>query len=111
MGPQQNPCKYQYLQGFLIKKLSKKLSKTELTCKIIKFDTKKNIFEYIGNVEFKNEIIQFEKAEKIVYNKETNEILVTGLNEFTIDGVIQVADNPKMKTLRYKIGERIVYIE
>jgi hypothetical protein len=29
VGPQQNPCKYQYLQGFLIKKLSKKLSKTE----------------------------------------------------------------------------------
>ncbi len=29
VGPQQNPCKYQYLQGFLIKCLSKKLSKTE----------------------------------------------------------------------------------
>jgi hypothetical protein len=29
VGSQQNPCKYQYLQGFLIKKLSNKLSKTE----------------------------------------------------------------------------------
>jgi len=28
VGPPQNPCKPQYLQGFLIKKLSKKLSKT-----------------------------------------------------------------------------------
>jgi hypothetical protein len=86
-------------------------NKTELTCKLIKFDTEKNIFEYIGNVAFKNEIIQFQKAEKIVYNKETNEIVVSGLNDFTINGAIQVADNSKMKILRYKIGERIAYIE
>jgi hypothetical protein len=38
-------------------------------------------------------------------------MLVTGLNEFTINGAIQVADNSKMKTLRYKIGERIAFIE
>ena len=86
-------------------------NKTELTCKLVKFDTEKNIFEYIGNVDFKNEIIQLENAEKILFNKETNEIFVTGLNEFTIDGAIQVAENSKMKTLRYKIGERIAYIE
>lgn len=86
-------------------------NKTKLTCKLIKFDTEKNIFEYIGNVVFKNEIIQFQKAEKIVYNKETNEIVVSGLNDFTINGAIQVADNSKMKILRYKIGERIAYIE
>lgn len=86
-------------------------NKSELTCKLIKFDTEKNIFEYIGNLEFKDEIIQFQKAEKIVFNKETNEMLVTGLNEFTINGAIQVADNSKMKTLRYKIGEQIAHIE
>ena len=40
-----------------------------------------------------------------------NEIIVSGLAEFTIDGAIQFSEKSEKKIMRYKIGERIAYVE
>jgi len=60
---------------------------------------------------FKSGILEFENADKIVWNKDSNEIIVSGLNEFTIDGMIQFTEPGDKKTLRYIIGKRIAYVE
>lgn len=71
----------------------------------------KNTVELIGNVCFKTEILEFKNAKKVLWNRETNEIIVSGLAEFTIDGKIQFSKKREKKILRYKIGERIAYVE
>ena len=80
-------------------------------CDIVKFDSENNTMEFQGNVNFKSEIIELKNADKIVLNKNTNEIIVTGLGEFTIDGAIQIKDKAEKKILKYTIGERIAFIE
>jgi hypothetical protein len=52
-----------------------------------------------------------EHAEKIILNNITNEIIVSGMGEFTIDGAIQISENSQNKIMKYKIGERIAYVE
>jgi len=81
------------------------------SCDIVKFDSENNTMEFQGNVNFKSEIIELKNAHKIVLNKKTNEIIVTGLGEFTIDGAIQIKDKAEKKILKYTIGERIAYLE
>lgn len=87
------------------------IKQPEFKCNSVKHNQDKNTVELIGDVSFKTEIIEFENATKVFWNKETNEIIVTGLDEFTIDGKIQFSEKKKKNTLRYKIGERIAYIE
>ena len=94
-----------------VDKQAEKIENPEFTSNEGKFDTDKNILELTGNVSFKTDLLELENAEKILYNKTTNEIIVSGLKHFTIDGAIQVADNPNKNTLRYKIGQKIAYLE
>ena len=85
--------------------------KPELECDIITFDTATNVMEFSGNVNFKTDIIELQNADKIILNKETNEIIVSGTFKYTFDGTIQIPDNSENKIMRYKIGERIAYLE
>lgn len=38
-------------------------------------------------------------------------MIIYGLGEFSIDGAIQISDNATMKILRYKIGDKVAYID
>ena len=75
------------------------------------FNEKDNSLQLIGNVNFKSEILEFENAEKVVWNKSSNEIIVSGLKKFSIDGSIQYSDNSDKKILRYKLGSKVAFIE
>jgi lipopolysaccharide export system protein LptA len=75
------------------------------------FNSETNTLELIGNVKFKTDIIELVNADKIVFNRTTKEIEVTGLRDFSIDGVIQVKDNTKKRRLKYRIGDNIAYVE
>lgn len=94
-----------------VDKQTEEIENPEFTSNEIKFDTDKNTVELIGNVSFKTDLLELENADKILYNRTTNEIIVSGLKDFTIDGAIQVADNPNKNILRYKIGQKIAYID
>jgi hypothetical protein len=75
------------------------------------FNEKDNSLQLIGNVNFKTEILEFENAEKVVWNKSSNEIIVSGLKKFSIDGSIQYSDKSDKKLLRYKLGSKVAFIE
>jgi lipopolysaccharide assembly outer membrane protein LptD (OstA) len=99
------------LNSFAQDKTEIKDDKPEFKCDVVKFDKETNTIELLGNVSFKTDIIELEKADKIILNKETNEIIVSGLAEFTIDGAIQISEKSDKKIMRYKIGERTAYVE
>jgi lipopolysaccharide assembly outer membrane protein LptD (OstA) len=80
------------LNSFAQDKTEIKDDKPEFKCDVVKFDKETNTIELLGNVSFKTDIIELEKADKIILNKETNEIIVSGLAEFTIDGAIQISE-------------------
>jgi lipopolysaccharide export system protein LptA len=48
----------------------------QFSCDRVKFNDDQNILELLGNVFFKTEIIEVKNADKIVYDKSKNEILV-----------------------------------
>ena len=91
--------------------IDKKANEPEFKCDVIKISSDKNTLEFNGNVSFKTDIIELENAEKIVFNQTTKELIVTGLNDFTIDGAIQIKDKAEKKILRYTIGDKIAYLE
>lgn len=85
--------------------------KPEFKCDVIKYDEETNTTELSGNVSFKTDIIEFENADKILLNNETNDIIVSGLEKFSFKGSIQTSEIAEVKILRYRIGERIAYVE
>ena len=76
----------------------------------IVYNEKENSLELIGDVNFKSGIVEFENADKVVWNRNSDEITVTGLKKFTIDGSIQYSDYSDKKTLRYKLGSKTAII-
>jgi lipopolysaccharide assembly outer membrane protein LptD (OstA) len=83
----------------------------QLKCDSVKFFSDTKMIEYLGNVSLESDIISIGKANKIVLDQTTQEIVVTGFAEFTFDGAIQVESGKENKSVRYKLGERIAYVE
>jgi len=82
-----------------------------LYCDVAKFDANQNITEFIGNVSLKTDIIEFKNAEKVILSNTTQEIVVTGLDEFIFDGAIEIKDKAEKKILKYTLGEKVAYLE
>ena len=83
----------------------------QFTSDNIYIDLTKGIHEYLGNACYTNDKLTVNSAEKITYNKDTNEINVYGLSSFSFDGFIHVLNSKEVKSLRYKIGDTVAYIE
>lgn len=49
--------------------VSNELKIDEIKCDAVNFDSATQYFVYLGNVSFKNNIIEFKNAEKIVHDK------------------------------------------
>jgi len=79
---------------------------------MVKQDLENGTITLIGNANLKTSVFEFINAEKIVINKTSKEVIVTG--EFKINmngGTIQKAPELKKHHLRYIIGENIAYVE
>ena len=83
----------------------------KFSCDAMVVNKETNTTAFIGNANFKTDIIEVTNADKIVFNKETNEIIVTGLKQYNMVGSIQVIKDSPKNTLRYTLGERIAYVE
>lgn len=81
------------------------------TCDLISLDNSTNSMVLQGNVHFKTDRIELLNVDKIVYNRVTNEIVVTGFANYTLDGMLEVQKSGSGSILRYKIGESTAYIE
>ena len=94
------------------KKIDKINERPLISADTLKFEAKTNTMEFQGNVSFKTDIIELENADKIVMNKTTNEIIVTGLRDIIkFDGALHIKGENEKKILKYTIGERIAYLE
>ena len=60
---------------------------------------------------FKTKNLELKKADKIVYDQKKKQITVTGLQEFSFSGAIQVKDKGKKRIFKYTLGEKIAYLE
>jgi len=89
--------------------VEKESNEPVFTCDLLNF--KKNKLVFTGDVTFKTDIIQVEDADKIVYNKNTKKMVITGLDNFVMDGEIHVKNKAKKNRLRYTVGERIAYMD
>ncbi len=79
----------------------------------ISLDNITNIYEYTGNVTFKDELFEIKGAKKVVYNMMTKEVTATGSGEMEsgIDGVIFFKDKCTPEhTLYYKIGTKELFV-
>lgn len=99
------------LNSIAQKKTNISIDNSEFTCEKVQYNSEQNEIVMLGNVSFKTEIIELENAETIVYHKETNEIVVSGLKEFKFDGTLEITNSAGNKKLRYKIGDKIAYVE
>ena len=77
----------------------------------VSFDSNTNITELVGNLSFKTDLINLENGDKIIYNEKTKELVVSGVEGFTFQGTIKIAEGSKKNVLRYIVGENIAYLE
>lgn len=70
----------------------------------------KTVLQLFGNATIKTAALEITHADKIVFNSETNEMIVTGKFDYLMRGALIVKDVSKDKTLRYRIGDDTVYI-
>lgn len=70
-----------------------------------------NSLHLVGNVSFSTPFLKIRDAEKIIWDKNLNELIITGSKSFEIDGSVVIDDKVKKNTMRYRIGERIIYLE
>ncbi len=93
------------------------LGKSNFKCDKAEYNPSQNEFIMEGNVSLITDLIELEEAEKVTYNKELNEIKAIGVKKFVFSGgrieIIDTAEKKdyREKTLRYKIGESVVYLE
>lgn len=66
-------------------------------------DTK--VMELLDDASFKNKDITIENADKIVYNTETDEIVVSGSYTYSFKGEVIIRSGEEIHELRYKLGD------
>ena len=79
----------------------------------VSFNTETNIYVFSGNVDFKDEIVDIKKAQKLTLNSNTKELTAIGVSDAKIDGTITIYTNGKNcypGTVDYKLGSRRLYI-
>ena len=70
----------------------------------------KQIVELTGNVHFTTSIVEIEKAEKIVYDKNTKTFTISGFNELVLNGKKRLASDLGSTTLKIDLGGSIAYL-
>ncbi len=94
-----------------IAKSNKSESKIKFESNSVVFDQGTKQFLYTGNVYIKTGKLEVINADRVIYDQITQQIIVVGGKEFTIDGAIQFSGTSKTKRLRYTIGDSIAYLE
>lgn len=79
-------------------------------CKKATLDSQTQEMTFYDVSSYKDDILTLKNAEKIIYNEEKNEILVSNFSEIQIDGTLCIKKKGGT-TLRYKIGDKVAYIE
>lgn len=82
-----------------------------IQCDNVKFDNNNNTVEFIGNVSFHSEVLEIDRANKIILDKLLNEIQVIGMEEFNFYGKVIVSNVDSNKNFVYKMGDLVAFIQ
>lgn len=74
------------------------------------FDSKNQILELKGNVQFSTSIVEIAQADKIVYNRKTKEFTISGFKEIRVNGELQLAEDLGPTTLKFELGNCVAYL-
>ncbi|MFD2518976.1 hypothetical protein [Salinimicrobium flavum] len=70
----------------------------------------KQIIEFTGNVHFTTDIVEIEKADKIVYDRKTKTFTISGFKELNIHGKKRMAEDLGTTTLKIDLGDSVAYL-
>ena len=70
----------------------------------------KRIVEFTGNVHFTTDIVEVDKADKIVYDRRSKTFTVSGFSELVLNGRKKLASDLGSTTLKVNVGDSIVYL-
>lgn len=82
----------------------------EFKSKSMNIDSDTKVIELLNNASFSNEDITIEKADKIVYNMETDEIIVSGAYTYSFKGDVVFKTRQELHELRYRLGDDRIFI-
>ncbi len=72
--------------------------------------TNSQIVEFTGNVHFTTDIVEIDKAEKIVYDKKTKTFTISGFSELLLNGEKKLASDLGSTTLKIDLGDSVAYL-
>lgn len=75
------------------------------------FREDKQIVEFTGNVHFSTDIVEIEKADKIVYDRKTRTFTISGFKELRLHGRKKLASDLGSTTLKVDLGGVIAYLK
>ena len=68
--------------------------------------------EIIGDVKYKDDFIEFSRAQKVVFDMKTKEMIITGVGGLTFYGIVELKqERPFKGVMRYKIGDKTAFLE
>lgn len=74
------------------------------------FDSKNQILELKGNVQFSTSIVEIAQADKIIYNRKTKEFTISGFKEIRVNGELQLTEDLGPTTLKFELGNCVAYL-
>lgn len=69
------------------------------------------IIEFTGNVHFTTDIVEIEKADKIVYDRKTKTFTISGFKELRLHGKKRLASDLGSTTLKLDIAGGVAYLK
>lgn len=72
--------------------------------------TNNQVVEFTGNVHFTTDIVEIDKAEKIVYDKKTKTFTISGFSELLLNGKKKLASDLGSTTLKIDLGDSVAYL-
>lgn len=74
------------------------------------FSKNKQVVEFTGNVHFTTDIVEIEKADKIVFDKKTKTFTISGFKEMRLNGKKKMASDYGSTTLKVDLGDCVAYL-
>lgn len=71
----------------------------------------RQIVEFTGNVHFASDIVEIEKADKIVYDRKTKTFTISGFQELRLHGKKRLASDLGSTTLKLDIAGGVAYLK
>lgn len=71
----------------------------------------KQIVEFTGNVHFTTDIVEIEKADKIVYDRKSKTFTISGFKELRLHGKKKMASDFGATTLKVDLGDCVAYLK